>query len=167
MIKRVKGNLVAMAYDGQFDVIVHGCNCMNTMNSGIAKEIKAKIPEAFQADTVMHYSFGIPILKLGNYSKAMPWKPLVGNLFTVINAYTQLDYNKQGEEWIDRFEYGSFQLILKKLAFEFPDSRFGFPMIGMGRAGGDPDLIISMLEGFETEISNTGGSVTMVEYDGL
>jgi hypothetical protein len=32
MLKRAKGNLIDMAEQGEFDVIVHGCNCLNTSN---------------------------------------------------------------------------------------------------------------------------------------
>ena len=35
----VKGNLVTLALAGEFDVIIHGCNCFNTMGSGVAKDI--------------------------------------------------------------------------------------------------------------------------------
>ena len=32
----VKGDLIKSAKEGQFDVIIHGCNCFNTMGAGIA-----------------------------------------------------------------------------------------------------------------------------------
>ena len=38
----VKGCLIELAVEGNFDVIVHGCNCFNTMGAGIAKQIKKK-----------------------------------------------------------------------------------------------------------------------------
>ena len=39
-MKIVKGNLIDMALAGAFDVIAHGCNCMNTMGKGLALQIK-------------------------------------------------------------------------------------------------------------------------------
>ena len=39
-MKTIKGDLIKLAQDGEFDVIVHGCNCMCTMSAGIAKQIK-------------------------------------------------------------------------------------------------------------------------------
>ena len=43
----LKGNLITMALNGEFDVIVHGCNCFNRMRRGIgvdmAREFKADI----------------------------------------------------------------------------------------------------------------------------
>lgn len=33
-MKYIIGDLLKLADDGQFDVIVHGCNCFNTMGAG-------------------------------------------------------------------------------------------------------------------------------------
>ena len=49
-MKIVRGDLIKLALAGQFDVIVHGCNCMCAMGAGIAKGIKATFPEAYAAD---------------------------------------------------------------------------------------------------------------------
>ena len=46
----IRGDLIALAQDGHFDVIVHGCNCQCTMGAGIAKAIKEAFPEALEAD---------------------------------------------------------------------------------------------------------------------
>ena len=166
MLKHTKGNLLDLAEQGNFDIIVHGCNCHITMGSGIAKEIRERYPDAYKAD----YQYMMdedgrrypPVFKLGNYSKAAVYGS-GRTLFTIINAYTQLDYNKKDEEFIDRFEYESFYLILKKLETLGP-VKFGFPYIGMGLAGGDKDRIIAMLEDFAEKVTAKGGSVTLVEF---
>jgi len=44
------GDLLDLASNGELDVIIHGCNCFNTMGAGIAKLIKSRWPEAYQAD---------------------------------------------------------------------------------------------------------------------
>ena len=44
------GDLIALAKAGEFDVIVHGCNCQCAMDAGIAKQIKAEFPAAYAAD---------------------------------------------------------------------------------------------------------------------
>ena len=49
-MKRKQGDLLQYAQEGVFDVIIHGCNCFCTMGAGIAKAIKARFPEAYQAD---------------------------------------------------------------------------------------------------------------------
>ncbi len=161
MLKHTKGNLIDLAEEGEFDIIVHGCNCQNTMNSGIAKEIRERYPQAYNADTVAHNIYQHPVLKLGNFTAA--FDDQFNPKFQIVNAYTQLNYFPRG---IDHFEYESFKLILTKLSVVSPEARYGFPMIGMGLAGGNPARIMPMLEEFAQVVSKAGGSATLVEYDG-
>lgn len=160
MLKHTKGNLIDLAEQGEFDIIVHGCNCLNTMGSGIAKEIRERYPVAYRADTNMHKRALNPTDLLGNYSWHVGCEGPTGNKFTIVNAYTQVNYAPRG---IDHFEYESFKLILRKL-LELAPTRFGFPYIGMGLAGGDKELIIAMLEDFAEKVTAKGGSVTLVEF---
>ena len=150
MLQLATGNLIDMAEQGLFDVIVHGCNCLNTMGSGIAAEIRARYPAAYDADT----AYGNNI-KLGHWSEAS------AGAFTIVNAYTQINFMPRG---VDHFEYESFELILEKLATQYAGKKFGFPYIGMGLAGGDKDRIIAMIEDFAVQVSAKGGSVTLVEF---
>lgn len=161
MLKHTKGNLLDLAEKGKFDIIVHGCNCQNTMGSGIAKEIRARYPDAYESDTRMDQEFGAShrYLKLGNYSQTTVY-PSAGK-FTIINAYTQFNFAPRG---LDHFEYDSFKLILQKLWHFYGNYDFGFPYIGMGLAGGDKDRIIAMLEDFAEKVTAKGGSVTLVEF---
>lgn len=152
MLNKVKGNLLDLAEQGDFDVIVQGCNCFCKMGSGIAKEIRARYPDAWQADydTEMGDMF-----KLGSFTTANAGK------FLIVNAYTQYDTSKNGE---DVFEYASFEVILKKLWYAYGNRRFGFPYIGMGLARGDSIRILAMLEEFAEKVSAKGGNVTLVEF---
>jgi O-acetyl-ADP-ribose deacetylase (regulator of RNase III) len=157
-MKVVQGNLLDMADAGEFDIIVHGCNCFNTMGSGIAKQIKERYPNAYAAD---QETDRVTIHKLGNFSMAKA----NGDIgFLIVNAYTQFGYNSAGKPVLDRFEYESFRLILRKLSYLNGKSRFGFPMIGMGLAGGQPQEIINILQEFALDIEDQGGTVTVVEY---
>lgn len=38
-MKVITGNLIKLAINGDFDVIIHGCNCFCKMGAGIAKQI--------------------------------------------------------------------------------------------------------------------------------
>jgi O-acetyl-ADP-ribose deacetylase (regulator of RNase III) len=49
-MKEIKGDLIALAKQGEFDVIAHGCNCFVKMGAGIAKSIRLAFPEAWYAD---------------------------------------------------------------------------------------------------------------------
>ena len=161
MLKHTKGNLLDLAEQGKFDIIVHGCNCQNTMGSGIAAEIRERYPDAYDADTRQDQFFGANYryLKLGNYSEVNVY-PSSGK-FKIINAYTQFNFAPRG---IDHFEYDSFRVILQKLWHFYGNYDFGFPYIGMGLAGGDKLRIIAMLEDFAEKVTAKGGSVTLVEF---
>jgi O-acetyl-ADP-ribose deacetylase (regulator of RNase III) len=149
-----KGNLLDLAEAGEFDIVVQGCNCFNTMGGGIAREIRERYPVAASVD--METVKG-DYRKLGNWTECDAGET---NRFTIINAYTQ--YNMS--QGTDVFEYIAFQLILEKLAFVYPGKRIGLPYIGMGLAGGDKDIIIPMIDMFAERVSAEGGTVTLVEF---
>jgi O-acetyl-ADP-ribose deacetylase (regulator of RNase III) len=154
MLQHKKGNLLDLAEAGDFDIVVQGCNCFNTMGGGIAREIRERYPVAASVD--METVKG-DYRKLGNWTECDAGET---NRFTIINAYTQYNMSRG----TDVFEYTAFQLILEKLAFVYPGERFGLPYIGCGLAGGDKDVIIPMIEWFAERVALEGGTVTLVEF---
>ena len=156
-LKHTKGNLLDLAEAGDFDIIVQGCNCWNTMGGGIAREIRERYPHVAAVD-------GKTIR--GDYNKVGTWTSenvILKNgtiTFDIINAYTQ--YNMSRGD--DVFEYVAFQLILEKLAHQYGDKRIGLPYIGTGLAGGDQETIIDMIDRFATQVDRLGGEVTLVEF---
>jgi O-acetyl-ADP-ribose deacetylase (regulator of RNase III) len=154
-LKHTKGNLLDLAEAGDFDVIVQGCNCFNTMGGGIAREIRERYPSAAAADIA---TISGDYTKLGNWTVGV--NDLDDRKFIIINAYTQFNMST-GE---DVFEYTAFQLILQKLARLYGNYSIGLPYIGMGLAGGDKDIIIPMIEQFADDVSARGGVVTLVEF---
>ena len=155
MLKHKKGNLLDLAEAGEFDVVIQGCNCFNTMGGGIAREIRERYPLVASVD--------METVK-GDYNKLGTWTGCAvvtpDYAFEVINAYTQ--YNMSRGE--DVFEYVAFELILQKLIYVYGDKRIGLPYIGMGLAGGDKETILSMIEAFAYGVAQKGGSVTLVEF---
>jgi O-acetyl-ADP-ribose deacetylase (regulator of RNase III) len=155
MIKHTKGNLLDLAEAGEFDVIVQGCNCFNTMGGGIAREIRERYPHVADVDAET---------KRGDYNKLGNWTAGTvvtdNHQFFIINAYTQFNMST-GQ---DVFEYTAFQLILQKLVRLYGNYSIGLPYIGMGLAGGDKEIIIPMIELFAEKVSAKGGSVTLVEF---
>lgn len=159
MLKHAKGDIITMAEQGLFDIIIHGCNCQNVMGSGIAKQLRDRYPGVYKADELATKQWKNPVAKLGNFSS---YTTYTMNPFIIINAYTQVHYLPRG---IDHFEYESFYLILRKLeTLSSPRVRFGLPYIGMGLAGGDKNRILPMIENFANNVSKTGGEVTLVEF---
>lgn len=146
MIREAHGDLIQMALTGQFDVIVHGCNCFCTMGAGIAKQIKATFPAAYDADCLTSEG---DRAKLGSYSSAKV------DGITIVNAYTQYDWRGSGQ----KADYDAIRSCLAKVASEFPTARIGLPQIGAGLAGGDWPTILQIIH---EELGST--DTTVVYY---
>ena len=146
------GDILDLAQQGDFDIIVHGCNCFCTMGAGLAKSIRQRYPQAYEEDRKTESG---DILKLGCFTTAS-----AGD-FLIVNAYTQYQMSRNG---VDVFDYSAFELILKKLAHIYGDKRFGLPYIGMGLAQGNSERIISMILNFSDLVTAKGGSVTLVKF---
>jgi O-acetyl-ADP-ribose deacetylase (regulator of RNase III) len=133
----IDGDLIALAKAGQFDVIVHGCNCFCTMGAGIAKLIKEEFPAAYTAD--LNTKKGCKD-KLGSLSYTTV--EFEGNTFTVVNAYTQYDYKGKGP----KVDYDAIRKAFAQIKDLFSTKRIGFPAIGAGLAGGDWEKISIIIE---------------------
>jgi O-acetyl-ADP-ribose deacetylase (regulator of RNase III) len=149
-MKIEKGDLIKLALDGKFDVIIHGCNCFNTMGAGIALTIRIEFPEALKADNKTHKGNKN---KLGTYSSATVTKN--GHDITVVNAYTQYEYKGRGV----KADYKAIKNVFKKVKRDFHGKRIGYPKIGAGLAKGDWDTISEIIN---KELE--GEDHTLVEY---
>lgn len=149
-MKITEGDLIQKALDGEFDMIVHGCNCFCTMGAGIAKSIKASFPEAYKADRATPKG---ERKKLGTCSYAIIKKS--NSELIVVNAYTQFDWRGRGV----KVNYEAIRKCMKWIKKEHSGKRIGFPKIGAGLAGGNWTLISSIIN---EELSEE--DVTLVEY---
>ena len=136
-MKCIKGDLIRLAREGQFDLIVHGCNCFCTMGAGIAKQIRAHFHQAWEADLA---TVSGDRSKLGSYSKAEINLPS-GRLY-VINAYTQYHYSGEGV----LVDYDAVAKVFTALKEQFGGQRMGYPKIGAGLAGGDWKIISEIID---------------------
>ncbi len=136
-MKTIKGDLIQLALDGRFDLIIHGCNCFCTMAAGIAKAIRAEFPEAYEADCKTEKGSKD---KLGSYSHAVVDKD--GHHITVVNAYTQHDFKGPGM----KADYSAIRDVFKKIKSDFAGKRIGYPKIGAGLAGGDWNIIAQIID---------------------
>lgn len=146
-MKYVKGNLIEMAKEGNFGIIVHGCNCQTTMCSGIALSIKNEFPKAFLIDQVTTKG---DKNKLGKFTQAYIDGKYNGRnySFTLINAYTQYNYGSAGGQYVDYDALRDVFTQIKLLYDTNPHSptRIGIPKIGAGRAGGDWGIIEKIID---------------------
>ena len=142
-MKHIKGNLIDLAEEGKFNIIIHGCNCFCTMGRGIAKEIKDRYPSAYSIDcdtTVGDRS------KLGGFTWVSVLDPnKIHFPFIIVNAYIQYDYKGNGV----RCDYNAitsiFNGILSKFEPIYNQPRIGYPLIGAGLAKGDWNIISKII----------------------
>jgi len=127
-LKFIEGDLIQMAKNKEFDVIIHGCNCFNTMGAGIALQIKRNFKAAYQADQQTKKG---DKKKLGTYTSAEV------DGVTIVNAYTQYTFSKD----LDDINYWAVRQVMRKISRDFKGKKIGYPMIGAGLAGGNWDLI--------------------------
>ena len=133
----IEGDLLALAKGGAFDVIVHGCNCFNTMGAGIAKVIASEFPQALYADR--NTSKG-DRAKLGTITTADARCGDHG--LTIVNAYTQFHWRGSG----CKVDYRALQSAFETIAATFPAARIGYPLISAGLAGGDWNVIAPLID---------------------
>lgn len=149
----IKGDLIKLGKDNEFDIIMHGCNCYNTMGAGVAAQIAQQFPDAKLADDeTVRGDVG----KLGSYTIGMSGR------LVILNCYTQYGISSTGA---DVFEYTAFERVLDKIQYRFGKWRIGLPLIGMGLAGGDEGRIVPMIERFAERVERQGGSVTLVQWE--
>ena len=127
-MKTLTGDLLQLALDGTFDVIVHGCNCQCQMGKGIALSIKRIFPEAFAADQSTPKG---DASKLGTISVAEIDRN--GRKLFVVNGYTQFHWRGDG----NKADYQAIRLVMRAVKSQFKGNRIGYPKIGAGLAGGD------------------------------
>ena len=111
-------------------IIAHGCNCFNTMNSGIAKAIRAKHPRVYEVDSITNKG---DKQKLGHYTLCTLPELVVFNLYTQYRYgrdKVHLDYGALGKAlthmkiWLDAHDPQQQETV-------------GLPRIGCGLAGGE------------------------------
>ena len=140
----MKGDLIELTKSGEFDVVLHGCNCFNTMGKGIAAQFKEHFPEVYEVDCKTERANPE---KLGTYSQVK-----LPNGVIVLNCYTQYRYGPNSAD------YTAIREVLKSIGDEFVGKKVGMPMIGAGLAGGDWKKISKMIDRYLP-------NATVVEWD--
>ena len=169
IINKVKGDLVKLAKQGEFDMIIHGCNTHATMGAGIAPQIN----NAFSGLPLkVDEEYHIPVdseERLGHYSECYAMSDDEKVEFSVINMYTQhyfrtkpdgspaVDY-KAISEGFTRLNADQVKLGLTKPHIKF---KIGIPLIGAGLAGGHWEAIEEIIN-----LTTPDLEITLVEYDG-
>ena len=127
-MKIIKGDIIAMAERGEFDVLVHGCNCFNNMNSGFAKRVKSSFPLATIVDSNTGYG---KKNKLGNYSGCLidlrEFDYRNKKKIFIVNAYVQYTLGNGAQ-----LDYLALTKVFKKIKKDLSGFKIAFPIIGYG-----------------------------------
>lgn len=126
-------------------IIMHGCNAQGVMGSGIAKEVRAKWPKAYE-----HYHLACK--KAGpSYmlSTVVPVEVEPGLI--IANAITQLNFGGAGTKYVS---YKAVQecfiavanLALKEHLASKEEMTVHYPLIGAGLGGGDWAIISEIID---------------------
>lgn len=153
-VSEVKGDLIAMAQNGGFDVIVHGCNSFCKQGAGIAKRMDEVFKTgSFTMESPRHrgdinklgcidfehlYLEGDSWVKYPDEAGLWATKELV-----VVNAYTQYGYGRDKMH----LDYDALSLCMKKINHIFKGKHIGIPyLIGCGLAGGDSSIVLDIIK---------------------
>lgn len=174
-IKEIKGNLIGLCETGVLDGMVHGCNCLHAMGSGIAGQLARRYPIVPEIDA--RNSKAGDFSKLGTFTDVCVESVAAPDVyFNVFNLYTQRAPTYSGE---DVFDYDSFPQGLERIKADllmygygdldgeyYGDTpyKLGFPKIGAGLAGGDWTRIEAMIRAAFTH--NLDLEIYLVEWDG-
>jgi len=162
-IHYIEGALITLMESGDYDVVVHGCNCFCTMGAGVAKVLRRRFPQAYAADLKTEKG---DRSKLGTFTVAKvqtmcssPEKKMALRRFAIANAYIQYRYSSRRQQ----INYGALRHCMRHLntAFKGSKIRFLMPKIGAGLAGGDWTKIAAIIE---NELK--GRHVTVVVWNG-
>ena len=157
MYKVESGDLIAMLESDDIDVLIHSCNCFQTIGkrsaSGIAAAIGQAYEEVVQAD--LTYTEG-DINQLGKFI-LIPVKTKSGKTKHIVNLYSQYLY---GGMYGTPTSYLAMSKGLSNLSYVLPtalgkDIRIGTYQLGCNRGGADWSLVEPILQKHLTNISKS------------
>lgn len=115
--------------------IVHGCNSLGVMGSGVAKAIRNKYPQAYRDYNDVYNSNG---LELGDAVFSVQNDGKI-----IVNAITQKNFGRARNEVY--VSYWAIAEVLRKIE-SFGIKEIAMPMIGAGLANGDWNVISAIIE---------------------
>lgn len=118
--KEVYGDLIELAQQGKFEVLVNECNCLCTMKEGIAP----KIARVYGCDDfpMEHEAYSGDINKLGQIDFAFRKGVFLAN------CYTQ--YGTKNDRDKTPGDYEALTLCLRKLNYLFKGKQIGLSRLG-------------------------------------
>lgn len=134
----VKGNALQLATSGH---VVHGCNSMGVMGSGIALGVKQTYPLAYEG---YHTTF----LKNDNFLQLGSNIPVrVSPDLYIHNAITQSLYGRDGKRYVSYDAIADSLTEVNQFIMECDEveKTLSFPKIGCGLGGGNWDIVLPII----------------------
>jgi O-acetyl-ADP-ribose deacetylase (regulator of RNase III) len=154
------GCIVEAFRKGEVGAIAHQANCFNTMNSGVAKAIRAQYPAVYEADceTIK----GDPD-KLGSMTFTPALQDLapvygeIAKIGLIFNLYGQYNYGREkGVIYTDLKALGHAFATMKLFLDAMGITKVGLPKLGAGLGGAKwedvESCIITELHGLDITI---------------
>jgi O-acetyl-ADP-ribose deacetylase (regulator of RNase III) len=138
IVKYIKDDILNTDYK----IIAHGVNCQNKMGSGVAKVLYTKYPKIkkiyheFCKGKQPHELLGTILATSQNPLKRVPIDPIV------INCFTQLNFGYDGKKYVS---YAAVLECFNEIDKKFTNCKIAIPKIGAGLAGGDWEIIETII----------------------
>ena len=131
----IEGNLIELAEQSQFDVIVHGCNCFNVMGKGIAFSIanSFQLPKEPMLEPFLEISLNRVDTQMADH------RTTNGTMLTIVNGYTQYHPGKH-------LNFNALESVFGLIALHFVGLKIGYPLIGCGIAGGKWEHVSPLID---------------------
>lgn len=139
-IKHVRGDAVAALISGEVDYLLHQCNSRGVMGSGIAKQIKESIPEAYGVYRKQYTQ---------NRGSTFGMVSIGGG---VINMVSQEDYGLEDRRYTNYGVMANIMCSLRDMFYLEGNINTGAlkiaipKLMGCDRGGGDWDIVYELIE---------------------
>lgn len=144
MIKVKQGNAVDALLNREIDYLVHSTNAQGKFASGIAEEIRKRIPEAYEAYMKQYNMWkftGKKSIPLGDLSSSKGVINLCGQEFYGRGGKRYTNYGAIASGLCDLFGY------LQDIDTQQPrNTIIGLPLIGCGLGGAEEEIIMEIIE---------------------
>lgn len=153
-MKEIDGDIITLAKSGDYDVVIHGCNCFSKQGAGLAPQMA----EAFHTDEFLMetnaFQYNLSYEYRHNKLGCIDFNYFSTYDMYVVNCYTQYHPGKNGD-------YQALIMCFKKLNHVFgnKDMKLLTPAIGCGIAGLDEMIVKGLVKKYLIGID-----VTWVNY---
>lgn len=127
--------------------ILHGCNSCGVMNSGVAKAIREKYPQAYEKYMEIYnrfYKLELGTVQLCRVNDV--------HIEYVCNAIVQKNYGNDGKRYVNYIALAQALQDVDEMSWNFQWKAVAMPKIGAGLGGGDWNIISELIEDAFTDV---------------